>query len=154
MAEAQRVRRRSSFHGSREQKDRKNFFAGISFQASSNGRKVLVTGSVSRRVRRIVEEYAGKFNDEVKAEAVSAMQNLKVRLGTKRTEEICELGLNGNLDEAIEALLIDYYDPKYDGHIQKNAPYELTVSGDDTEEAAAALLHWSDFSAHAALKSH
>ncbi|CAN5431521.1 tRNA 2-selenouridine(34) synthase MnmH [soil metagenome] len=110
------------------------------FKRISTGRRVHVTGSVPYRVKRIVEEYAGKFNDELKSEAVSAIQNLKVRLGAKRTDEIRELGLNGNLSQAIEALLTDYYDPMYDGHIQRNAPYEFTVSGDQVAEAASALL--------------
>lgn len=109
----------------------------------SAGRKIHVTGSIACRVERIVNEYAGKFSSEVKDEAVAAMQNLKVRLGTKRTSEVCELGLNGNLRQATEILLTEYYDPMYDGHIERNAPYELTVSGDDVSGAAKDLLRFA-----------
>jgi len=109
----------------------------------SSGRKVLVDGSVPCRVKRIVDEYAGMFSDDVKAEAVSAIQNLRVRLGSKRTAEICELGLKGNLSQAIEALLTEYYDPMYDGHLNRNAPYEVTVSGDDISRASQQLAIFS-----------
>ena len=71
------------------------------------------------------------------------MQNLKVRLGSKRTDEICQLGLSGNLSQATEILLTEYYDPMYDGHIKRNAPYEITVSGDDVSQAASELLRFA-----------
>lgn len=109
----------------------------------ATGRRVEVTGSMARRVERITAEYANVFTDELKAEAVSAMQNLRVRLGNKRTDEIAAFGLSGQLDQAIEALLSDYYDPLYDGHLAKNAPYEITVSGDDVELAARQLMQWA-----------
>ncbi|HEY9732821.1 MAG TPA: tRNA 2-selenouridine(34) synthase MnmH [Drouetiella sp.] len=121
-------------------------------QRIATGRRVLITGSLPRRVERITKEYAGLFDAAAQASAVSAMQGLRVRLGAKRTDEICELGLNGKLDQAIEALLAEYYDPMYDGHLEKNAPYELTVSGDDAQDAARQLLEWAK-SAIQAMKS-
>lgn len=110
----------------------------------STGRKVEVTGSLARRVERITAEYAGLFDREVQKDAVSAMKNLRVRLGAKRTEEICDLGLSGKLNQAIEALLTEYYDPLYDGHLTRNAPYELTVCGDDAQQAASQLFQWAN----------
>ncbi len=112
-------------------------------RAIASGQRILITGSVACRVERIVHEYAGKFSAETKAEAVKAMQNLKVRLGTKRVDEITAFGTDGKLDQAIEALLIEYYDPLYDGHIHKNSPFELTVDGDDAAEAARTIMQWS-----------
>ncbi|MBS1957505.1 MAG: tRNA 2-selenouridine(34) synthase MnmH [Cyanobacteria bacterium SZAS-4] len=113
------------------------------FNRISTGRKILVSASMSSRVQRIVDEYAGKFSSEVKSNAVAAMQNLKVRLGSKRTDEICQLGLNGELSQVTEILLSEYYDPMYDGHIKRNAPYEIAISGDNVTEAASELLRFA-----------
>lgn len=114
------------------------------YKRISEGRKIHVTGSILCRVERIVNEYAGKFTDEVKSNAVAAMQNLKVRLGSKRTDEICQLGLSGELGQVTEILLTEYYDPMYDGHIDRNAPYEITVSGDDVPHAASEILRFAN----------
>jgi tRNA 2-selenouridine synthase len=107
------------------------------------GRRILICGSTPNRVKRIVDEYAGLFTSEVQASAVTSMENLRIRLGIQRSNEIIEMGLGGNLAGAVEALLTDYYDPMYDRLIQSHAPFELTVDSDNLDSAAKVLLDWT-----------
>ncbi len=108
-----------------------------------DGRRVLVTGSVPVRAARIWSEYAPAFNDQVLAEAVAALTKLKERLGTKRVEELIGLFEAGKVQDAIEILLVDYYDPLYQTHIKRNEPYELIVDGDHPQVACSELMQWS-----------
>lgn len=106
------------------------------------GRRVLVTGSVSVRAARIWGEYAPTFNQEVLEQALGALYKLKERLGTKRVEELVALFQAGKVQDAIEILLVDYYDPLYETHIKRNEPYELLVDGDHAQRAGGELLEW------------
>ncbi len=106
------------------------------------GRRVLVTGSVPVRAARIWSEYAPVFNEEVLAEAVAALEKLKERLGKKRVEELVALFESGKVQDAIEILLVEYYDPLYETHIKRNQPYELIVDGDHPQVACAELMEW------------
>ncbi len=108
------------------------------------GPRVLVTGSVEARVERIFQEYSGKYGDsfEVLEHAFGQLQNLKERLGAKRIEEIKKLVVTGEGREAIKILLVEYYDPLYRNGIERLAPYELTVSGDDPKAGAKAIFDW------------
>lgn len=108
-----------------------------------SGRRVLVTGSVNVRAERIWREYAGRFTADVREQAIVALRKLRERLGGKRVEEITRLFDEGNIKDAIEILLVEYYDPLYDTHIKRFEPFELIVNGDHPECAALELLDWS-----------
>jgi tRNA 2-selenouridine synthase len=112
--------------------------------AIRNGRRILVTGSLPARCDRIHTEYAGKYGDsfEVLDQAFAQLSNLRERLGTKRLDEIRRLVLTGKVREAIEILLLEYYDPLYDKPIKAFAPIDLTVSGDDASQAASEISEW------------
>lgn len=107
------------------------------------GRRILVTGSIAVRAERIWREYAGRFNQEVIEAAMPALGKLKERLGGKRFEEIKALVGAGNIREAIEILLIEYYDPLYDAQIKKFEPFDLIVDGDHPERAAREIIDHS-----------
>lgn len=106
------------------------------------GRRVLVTGSVPVRAARIWGEYAPTFNQEMLDQTRVALFKLKERLGTKRVEELAALFEAGQVQDAIEILLVDYYDPLYETHIKRNEPYELSVDGDHPQRAGAELMEW------------
>lgn len=108
-----------------------------------SGRRILVTGSLAVRAERIWREYAGRFNQEVIDAAMSALGKLKERLGGKRLEEIKTLVAAGNVRDAIEILLVEYYDPLYDAQIKKYEPYDLIVDADHPESAAKEILEHS-----------
>jgi tRNA 2-selenouridine synthase len=108
-----------------------------------NGRRILVTGSVNVRAERIWREYAGRFDQDVLEQALAALSKLKERLGGKRVKEISALFHEGNIKDAVEVLLVEYYDPLYEMQIKKYEPYDLIVNGDHPERAAHDLLEWS-----------
>jgi tRNA 2-selenouridine synthase len=109
-----------------------------------SGRRILVTGIIEKRVERIVADYAPKLTEAVRSGALESMQLLQERLGARRTAEITEMGLSGSLSAAVEALLVEYYDPLYNRDLKRLEPYELTVSGDNVEQSAQGLLSWSE----------
>ncbi|HEY9787988.1 MAG TPA: tRNA 2-selenouridine(34) synthase MnmH [Candidatus Obscuribacterales bacterium] len=108
----------------------------------AEGRRLLVTGTMRRRCARILQEYAGHFDEGTVNQAFESLALIKERLGTKRTQAIKEQVLGGQVEEAVEALLQEYYDPLYMHQIKKYEPYELIVSGDDPVAAAAAIAEW------------
>ncbi|HEY9714443.1 MAG TPA: hypothetical protein V6C72_13310, partial [Chroococcales cyanobacterium] len=69
---------------------------------------------------------------------------LKGRLPARRVSEMSEQIAAGNLAEAVGALLLEYYDPLYDRQLAALEPFDLTVSGEDPEQAACDLIAWAE----------
>jgi tRNA 2-selenouridine synthase len=106
-----------------------------------SSRRILVTGSLEKRIERLVGEYALMTSEDGEC-ALQSLELLKERLGKANVARIRELFDQGKLKEVVEILFVCYYDPLYDRHISKYQPYDLTVDGDSSEVAASAISSW------------
>ncbi len=118
-----------------------------------NGRRILITGSREVRVARLAKDYAAmgfmttdglrsQMTMEAMQAALLSLESLTERLGKEMIANLRALASEGKLSEIIENLLIHYYDPLYDRHIARCEPYELTVSGDNCQQAARQIVSW------------
>lgn len=107
------------------------------------GPAVLVRSSVKDRARRITADYAQSWdNDKAQlARSLALLQQLKERLGNRRLKEVTELVQIGRLQDAVEIMLVDYYDPLYNRDLDQ-ATFELTVSMDDVDTALVDIDNW------------
>ncbi len=56
-----------------------------------NGRRILVTGSIENRVRRLAAEYAPAANPAMVPDSLAALESLTERLGRATTKHLQEL---------------------------------------------------------------
>ena len=62
-------------------------------------------------------------------------------MGESKVEKMCLLLREGNLPDLVRILLIDYYDKRY-GKSMSNYRYELELSSENIDEAAATLTEF------------
>lgn len=108
-------------------------------QRINTGSPILVTGSLPRRVDRILSDYT---NNLVPAEAIECVNMLRQWIGASRVDTLQELLLQGDYRKVAEILLLEYYDPMYNRQLSKLEPFDLVVSGDDPCAASAEILKW------------
>lgn len=112
------------------------------FSRIQRGKRVLVEGTIEARCKRILADYTcgtGVLDDELKANITAALDGIKERLGKEKLARIKQLAADNSLSGAVAILLQDYYDPMYSRGIARWGPYELTISGDDSERAIEIL---------------
>jgi tRNA 2-selenouridine synthase len=109
-------------------------------------RSILVTGSVQKRAERIAADYLhpSRSPETELGRGLALLDRLKERLGGKLVLQLKDLIAAGEILEAVKVLLVDYYDPLYSRQIERNAPFELEVNGDDVEAAAEQIAAWSE----------
>lgn len=109
------------------------------------GPAILVESSLQARAKRITHDYldACKSTEYALQEAQGMLVRLKDALGKARIEEIGHLLTNELIEDAVQALLAEYYDPLYNKSIKVRS-FELTVCNDDSVAAVKALeeLAW------------
>lgn len=110
----------------------------------NTGVGVLIEGSIQARVQRIAQDYlnSGCNTENELQRGVQLLDRLKERLGGKSVARIRELVCSGQMKEAIEILLINYYDPLYNKQIERAKPFAFHVSGDDPVEAVSQIETW------------
>lgn len=106
-------------------------------QSMQAGTCVLVTASLSTRIRRIIAEYGGK-EPATLAQLEVALRSLNAFFGNARTEKLAGLLRRGELEPVVETLLLEYYDPRY-RHGMQNYQYALELDSENLEQAAATL---------------
>jgi tRNA 2-selenouridine synthase len=110
----------------------------------NTGKCILVTSTTSTRVDRLLRSYLPETNVDLVAKAKQILPLLTAKLGKQMILELNEYADRGEFSELVEKLLVNYYDPLYDGHILKQQPYALEVCSDHLETAAAAIMEWSN----------
>lgn len=132
--------------------------------------QILVTGTMAARCERVVSAYSaggeGKpstdklwgedkigNSSELKQgaaggsdfleQATAALATIKERIPGPVCRQIIESAQNNDLKQAVELLLINYYDHYYQRHIDEVA-FVLTLSGDNPDLAAMQILDWSN----------
>lgn len=121
----------------------------------ANGRQVLITDSTANRRQRLLGQYlpfttVGAHGDEpgggdenLVAEALKHISLLTDRLGKQNIARILELSAAKDYGEIVELLLELYYDPLYDKGIGAQRRFHLTVTGEDSGDAAEKIWNWS-----------
>jgi tRNA 2-selenouridine synthase len=105
------------------------------------GTLVLLTASVPTRVRRIIAEYDGG-NPDTLPQLEAALRSLAPLFGKARVEDLARLLRRGAMEQVVEALLAEYYDPRY-AHAMRGYEYALEVSAEDPDAAVAALTEFA-----------
>lgn len=98
---------------------------------------VKVYCSIETRIRRIIEDYP-VTDGEILEQIDGILRSLSQKLGTTQVERMCTLLKNGDLEELVRTLLVDYYDKRY-GRSMGSYHYELELSSEDIKEATREL---------------
>lgn len=111
----------------------KNIIPDSFFAAMQKGYRILIYDDFEKRVNRLVATYVDhctKNNDE---QLISAINNLRKRLGNKKAETL--IGLVGQKDyKTIAAILLaDYYDPLYRYPAGPSDKYAVNLPGSDLD---------------------
>jgi len=107
------------------------------------GQRILLTSATGARVERLLSSYLPETNLDLVAKAAQMLPLLTTKLGKQMVLELNDHASRGEFSELVEKLVVQYYDPLYDGHILKQRPFALEVCSDRLETAAAAILDWS-----------
>lgn len=106
--------------------------------AMKSGILVLLKASLETRISRIVEEY--NICDEQSIQQIdSILQSLKVALGKVKVEQLRLWLKQGEIENIVHMLLVDYYDPRYQ-HAMSGYDFELELSAEDLKQAAGELI--------------
>jgi tRNA 2-selenouridine synthase len=111
------------------------------YQAMQHGKRILVSASLETRVERLIQEYlqVGAGSDQA---IIASIQSLTKRLGAKHTQHLIEYYQLGRINEVVETLLIEYYDPLYGYEQPDSASYDFCVNADDLEQAASEIQRY------------
>ena len=103
-----------------------------------NGKLVLLSATLETRISRIVEEY--NVCDEQSIQQIDLiLQTLKVALGKVKVEQLRLWLKQGKIENIVQMLLVDYYDPRYQ-YAMSGYNYALELSAEDLSQAAVELI--------------
>jgi tRNA 2-selenouridine synthase len=107
-------------------------------EAMKSGVKILTYCSIQERKERIKRIYS-RDSLQNREELKRAIRSLGRRIGGKRAEEFCDMIDRGLLDEVVEYLLVNYYDPLYKYPAGPCTDYALCVDTTDPDRAAESV---------------
>ncbi len=97
---------------------------------------IYIDTEVERRAEIIRKEYTG-FNEDEKI--LKTVNSLRSKIGPVKTDLLIELYTQGNIDEFIKILLLDYYDTLY-RHTLDTFDYLARIKNRDSAEASGEVL--------------
>jgi len=97
---------------------------------------IYIDTAIERRVAIIRKEYTG-FNEDEKI--LKTVNSLKRKIGQEKADKLGELYNNGDLDEFIKILLLDYYDSLY-RHTLDTFQYLASIDNTDTVETSKRVI--------------
>ncbi len=112
------------------------------FQAMQEGENVLVYDTLDNRIKRLIMTYldGNEFIPPTDMELLKdAVCHLKKRLGHKRVNYLIQLLSEGNTDEFVRTLLLDYYDPMYKYPPGPSQDYEVNLNAQNMARTTAVL---------------
>lgn len=109
-------------------------------QTMRAGYKVLLYAQIEDRVRRIKRIYAGESG--VKQSLQDAVNRLTRYLGKKKVSELNKGIEKGNIEQVIQYLFLDYYDPLYGYPGVPSDEYDLSVNTEDITKAVDRLTEY------------
>lgn len=105
------------------------------------GYTILLYASLQNRVERSLREYVIDSDDFVSL-LLHAVAALKKFLGKTKVEQLEQLLASGLYREAVEMLLVQYYDPLYQYPDKADAAYSLSVDTGNIEEAVKTIKQY------------
>ena len=102
----------------------------------------MLTASIETRIQRIIEEYQVS-SEKSYLEIEKILNSLRVALGHLKVNQMLEWLKQEKIEEIVEMLLIDYYDPRY-LHAMRDHEYDLELSAEDLDFAANQLIDFRD----------
>lgn len=109
------------------------------FAAMGKAYRVLVYDDFNNRVRRLVATYTERGHANSEEQLKNAINNLRKRIGNKKTDHLLLLLTKKDYREIVRILLKDYYDPLYHYPAQPSEKYGHNLPGYDLESTVAAL---------------
>ncbi|MFZ5647969.1 MAG: tRNA 2-selenouridine(34) synthase MnmH [Bacillota bacterium] len=103
--------------------------------AMKRGYRILLYAPLEVRIKRSMEEYFAGHENDVVPQLLAATGSLLKYLGHKKVEMIKDLIAGGQVEKAVEFLLVKYYDPLYRYPDQPDAGYDLSVDTADLDLA-------------------
>ncbi len=94
-----------------------------------------------RRIQLLLEAYGSAKTEDL----IAAVRKIERRLGLQNASEIAGYIEQGQIEQAVERILV-YYDKKYTRSMNQHARDEygkITVSGESFEDIADAIVEWS-----------
>ncbi len=105
--------------------------------AMKEGVCVRVDCSMGSRIKRIIEDYpVADKNTLLELERI--LNSLRRKMGHREIDRLCGLLKEGNLEELVRTLLLDYYDKRYN-NCMSGYHYALELSSEDISAAAVQL---------------
>ena len=100
------------------------------------GKMINIATPMEKRIEVIKNEYAEfSINETI----LATVNSLRRKLGSKKTDTLIEFYNNGNIDEFIKLLLLDYYDILYK-HTLDKYEYIDTVINNNSKETSDRIL--------------
>jgi len=104
--------------------------------AMKEGYGVLLYAPLETRVRRSLKEYVSDTGDNDSIDQILAATGLLKRyLGQKKVELLSRWITEGQIEEAVKLLLVEYYDPLYKYPDRTDSGYDLSVDTMDIDLA-------------------
>lgn len=111
--------------------------------AMKRGYRVLLYTPLEVRVRRSLDEYTSGFEHKENInQLLEATGSLVRYLGHKKVEELSRLIAGGQMDRAVEFLLVEYYDPLYKYPDRPSPDYDLSVETTDIDHAVEKIYRF------------
>ena len=106
--------------------------------AMKRGKLVLLSAKLETRISRIVEEY--NICDAHSIQQIDTiLKSLKVSLGKVKVEQLRLWLKQGEIENIVHMLLVDYYDPRYQ-HAMSGYDFALELSAEDLSRATEELI--------------
>ncbi len=106
--------------------------------AMKKGILLLMNASIETRVSRIVKEYQIR-DAETFLKIEKILVSLKQSMGISKTEKMRCWLKNGDIENIVHMLLVDYYDPRY-YYSMKKYKFVIKISTEDLDQAANDLI--------------
>jgi tRNA 2-selenouridine synthase len=111
------------------------------YQAMQSSKKILAAASLEVRSERLIREYQQTGVDSDQA-VIGSIRMLSKRLGERTAQRLIDLYQSGEVNQVVEFLLAEYYDPLY-GYEQSNPEiYDLCVDATNLQQAARAIQQY------------
>lgn len=107
------------------------------YQATAEGTHIRLETTIEQRIQNLYRDYSEGGRMEI---LVAATNRLRKRLGHERCDKILKAIQQDCMEEAIQELLIHYYDPLYEHSM--DWPYSTTVYYENPLALADKLIQW------------
>ncbi len=112
-------------------------------RSMKRGYKILIYAPLEVRVRRSLDEYTSGFEHKENInQLLKATGSLVRYLGHKKVDELSRLIAGGEMDRAVEFLLVEYYDPLYRYPGRPSPDYDLSVDSTDIDQAVEKICRF------------